>query len=235
MNKAIILAAGFGTRLKPITDTTPKCLVTIKDIPLLEWWLKNLEKHGFKEVLINTHYLHEKVEDYINNQYHGKIKVTLIYEEELLGSAGTIRNNSYFYENEDDFAIIYADNLTDIDLSKMIKFHHDKNAIFTCGVFHTNKPKECGILATNDEGVVIEFEEKPKEPKSDLANGGIYIVNKACYPYFIDGNKFDIGKEVLPLLVNKMYAYPINEYLLDIGSLDNLEKARREWKYDDNF
>lgn len=235
MNKAIILAAGFGSRLKPITDSIPKCLVPIHGIPLLEWWLMLLEKHGFKEALINTHYLNSIVEQYLINEYKGSVKVTIVYEKELLGSAGTIKNNAYFYENEDDFAIIYADNLTDVDLSKMIEYHSKSSSMFTCGVFHTNKPKECGILSIDNNGLVIEFEEKPVNPKSDLANGGIYIVNRKSYDYFIDGNPFDIGKDVLPKLVGKMMSYPIEEYLLDIGSIDNLNKARREWKHDDHF
>lgn len=235
MNKAVILAAGFGTRLRPITETVPKCLVTIHDVPLLKWWLMLLEKHGFQEVLINTHYLSEKVESFVRDEYDGKIQVTLVYEPVLQGSAGTIRNNSFFYENEEDFAIIYADNLTDIDFTKMIDVHKKNNAEFTCGVFHTNKPKECGILAVDEDGVVIEFEEKPQHPKSDLANGGIYLVNKSCYDVFKKNEPFDIGKEVLPTLIHRMRAYPIHEYLLDIGSLDNLEKARREWAYDDHF
>ena len=117
----------------------------------------------------------------------------------------------------------------------MIEYHLNTESEFTCGVFHTNKPKECGILAVDENGIVIEFEEKPQEPKTDLANGGIYIVNKKCYEAFFNDTPFDIGKEVLPKLINRMRAYPIHEYLLDIGSLDNLEKARKEWKYDDHF
>lgn len=234
MKKAILLSAGFGTRLRPITLTTPKCLVEIHGKPLLNWWFDLLEMHGFEEVLINTHYLSEKVEEFVTKHYFGKIKVTIAYEPELLGSAGTIHKNKKFYENEDDFLIIYADNLSDIDLTKMLNYHKEKGACFTMGMFHTNRPKECGICAVNEDGTVVEFVEKPANPKSDLANAGIYMVNRNCYELF-DENSFDIGKEILPRLVNKMQGYAINEYLLDIGSLENLEKARREWQYDDHF
>ena len=234
MKKAILLSAGFGTRLRPITLTTPKCLVEIHGKPLLNWWLDLLEMHGFEEVLINTHYLSEKVEEFINQRYVGKIKVTLAYEPELLGSAGTIYKNKDFYENEDDILIIYADNLSDINLTKMKEFHNAKKACFTMGMFHTNKPKECGICAVNEEDTIVEFVEKPANPKSDLANAGIYIVHKSCYELF-DEQSFDIGKEILPKLINQMKGYAVEEYLLDIGSLENLEKARREWCYDDHF
>lgn len=234
IKKAVILAAGFGTRLKPITDSTPKCLVDINGTPLLGWWLKLLEKYGIEEALINTHYLSEKVDEYIKNEYDGKIKVSLSYEPILLGSAGTIRSNYSFFCDENDFLIVYADNLTDVDLEKMMKTHYSNHSCFTCGVFHTNRPKECGILAVNEDGVVVEFEEKPEFPKSNLANAGIYIVNQQAYPDFMKENCFDIGKDVLPAFVNRMIAYEIKEYLLDIGTIENLSKARREWKYD-NF
>ncbi len=234
MKKAILLSAGFGTRLRPITLTTPKCLVEIHGKPLLNWWFDLLEMHGFEEVLINTHYLSEKVDAFILHDYKGNLKVTIAYEPVLLGSAGTIRNNRSFYENEDDFTIIYADNLSDINLSKMRDFHKENHACFTMGMFHTNRPKECGICAVDENKTVIEFVEKPSEPKSDLANAGIYMVNKNCYDLF-DEDSFDIGKEILPRLVGKMKGYAVEDYLLDIGSLENLEKARREWQCDDHF
>lgn len=227
--KAFILAAGYGTRLHPITLNTPKCLVEIKGKKLLQWWLELLEKYGIDEILINTHYLPEQVEEFIR-QYQGKIKIKAVYEKELLGSAGTIRANMDFVENEEEFLIIYADNLTNINLEKMTAFHHEKNADVTIGTFYTNTPQQCGIIEVDSSSKVISFEEKPEHPKSNHANAGIYIMKSSALDYFKDESRKDIGMDVLPKLIHKMYGYPIKEYLRDIGTIDNYKKANEDFK-----
>ena len=191
--KAFLLSAGYGTRLKPLTNNIPKCLVPICGKPLLAWWMDLFEKHGINEVLINTHYLADEVREFIEYYNAQKTGVTLIesYEKDLLGSGGTVAINKSFIKNEEKFLICYADNLTNIDLSELIKFHTKKQGILTMGLFYTNNPKECGIAA-------------------------------------IDSH--DLSKDVLPSLVNKMYGYQMKDYLLDIGNLENYNKAQKEWK-----
>ncbi|SFR99053.1 nucleotidyltransferase family protein [Anaeromicropila populeti] len=226
--KAIILAAGLGTRLYPLTKEKPKCLMEVKGKPLLQWWFELFEKYKVDEVLVNTHYLSGQVESFIK-QYKGNVKISTTFEEKLLGSAGTIRENINYVENEEDFYIVNADNITNINLEKMLAYHKEKHSDFTLGIFHTNKPGECGIVEVGKGNRVTDFIEKPDCPKSNLANAGIYIVNKAALPCFRKEQNVDIGKDVLPQLINNMYAYFVKEYLLDIGTPDNYEKANREF------
>lgn len=229
--KAYLLAAGYGTRLKPITDTIPKCMVPINGKPMLKWWLELFEKNNVTEVLINTHYLFEKVEEYIN-QYNklNKIKVTLVYEETLLGSGGTVKAQRDFVKDEENFYICYADMITNIDISKMMNLHKKNNQILTMALFRTNNPKSCGIVNIDKNNIITEFVEKPTHPKSNLANAGMYVANKKIFDYFPDKDNFDFGKDILPLLVGKMYGYEMNEYVLDVGTIENYNKAQIEWK-----
>ena len=230
--KAFLLSAGYGTRLKPLTNNIPKCLVPICGKPLLAWWMDLFEKHGINEVLINTHYLADEVRKFIEYYNAQKTGVTLIesYEKDLLGSGGTVAINKSFIKNEEKFLICYADNLTNIDLSELIKFHTKKQGMLTMGLFYTNNPKECGIAAIDSYDLIYEFIEKPKRPRSHLANAGIYVTNLDIFKYLPQKKFIDFGKDVLPSLVNKMYGYQIKDYLLDIGNLANYNKAQKEWK-----
>lgn len=234
--KAFLLAAGYGTRLRPITDTLPKCLVPINGQPLLGWWFQLLRKNGIDEVLVNTHYLPEQVEEYTEkfNREHGHF-VRTVYEADLLGSGGTILDNKKFIPDGESFCICYADNLTDINLKRMVDYHQKHEGILTTALFHTDKPKQCGIAAVNSKGQITEFVEKPESPKSDLANGGIYVADYELINILETnncGNVLDMGKDILPKLTGAMYAYFMSEYLIDVGTPDNYEKAQREWKHD---
>lgn len=152
--KAFLLAAGLGTRLRPITNTIPKCLVSIHGKPLLEWWFELFHKYEITDVLINTHYMAEQVEDFIQKYTadHKDIHIITYYEKELLGSGGTVSVNRDFIEKGEDFLICYADNLTDVNLGELVKEHQKKNALLTMALFRTNVPRQCGIAAVNEKG-----------------------------------------------------------------------------------
>jgi mannose-1-phosphate guanylyltransferase len=234
--KAFLLAAGLGTRLRPITDTTPKCLVEINGKPLLEWWFELFQKYGVDDILINTHYLAEQVEDFVGRYTSGKenIMVKTFYEKELMGSGGTVYANRDFIGEDEDFFICYADNLTNVNLKELLEEHKKNKAVLTMALFRTNLPKQCGIATLGKSGVITDFVEKPENPTSNLANAGIYVASKKLYKYF-DGNGFcDFGKDILPKLTGEMYGYEIQAYLRDIGTIENLQLARKEWTYD-NF
>ena len=172
--KAYLLAAGYGTRLKPLTDTTPKCMVPIHGQPLLGWWLTLLQRHGVTDVLVNTHYLPEPVRAFIEdyNRQNTGLTVYEAYEPELLGSGGTVRENRAFVRGEEDFLICYADNLTNANLTAFQDFHRKHNGILSMALFHTNVPKQCGIAELDANERISAFEEKPEQPKSNLANTG---------------------------------------------------------------
>lgn len=233
--KAFLLAAGYGTRLRPLTDTIPKCMVPIHGQPLLGWWFDLLQRHGVTEVLVNTHYLPEPVQEYMAayNRLATGLTAHETYEPELLGSGGTIRANRPFVEGERDFLICYADNLTDANLTQFQRFHRDHGQLLTMALFHTNVPEQCGIAELDGEGCITAFVEKPEHPKSNLANAGMYVADNRIFEYLnnIDKPVLDLGKDVLPKLVGQMYGWNTDGYLIDIGTPENYKRANEEWKY----
>jgi len=227
--KAFLLAAGEGTRLRPLTFHTPKCLVSICGKPLIEYWFDLLKYYGVEEVLINTSYLAKKVRDYINSN-SGEIKVRLKYEKNLIGSGGTIKRNWDFVKDEEYFFILYADNLTNADLGKMVEFHKKSKKDFTLAVFRVPNPKECGIIELDENLSVVSFQEKPENPVSDLAFAGMMLSNQNLINYFPDKTEFDLGYDVLPRIVGAASGYMLEDYLLDIGTHDKLIQAERDIK-----
>lgn len=226
--KAFLLAAGIGSRLRPITDEIPKCLVPINGQPLLYYWLKLFERYGIDEVLINLHHKPELVIQYLD-LHDFNLNIQTVYEQELLGSAGTIRCNFNFVCKESSFLICYADNLTNINLVQMIKFHQAKRPILTLGLFHANNPRQCGIAEIDEHSWVIDFVEKPANPNSNLANAGIYVASHEIFHFLPEHFPSDIGYNVLPELLGEMQGYIIHDYIIDIGTIENYERARREF------
>jgi len=236
--KAFLLAAGKGTRLRPYTDAIPKCLIPIHGKPLLGIWLDHLRGQGIQEVLINTHHHAHQVEAFVRSYSDCRdIHIVLSNEPKLLGSAGTIWHRRDFVDSEDDFMIIYADNLTNIDLKQFATFHRNcrkKNGILTMGLFHAPNPSACGIAELDSNQRILAFTEKPEFPKSDLANAGIYLASReifGCFPQIPSEAEsvLDFGHHVLPLLAGRMYGYPMTEYLRDIGTIESYQQALTEW------
>ncbi|MBI1367290.1 MAG: NTP transferase domain-containing protein [Planctomycetes bacterium] len=227
--KALLLAGGLGTRLRPVTDTVPKCLVPIAGRPLLDYWFDALGPAGATEVRINTHHLPDAVRRYIaQKNVEGQFHLTESYEPKLLGSAGTIHANRDFADDATDVLIIYADNLSNVDLAAMLAFHHEHGDPMTMLLFHHPLPKQAGIVELDDASRVISFVEKPAEPKSDLANAGIYAVTAEAYREMADMNAFDLGFDVLPKFVGRMRGYTFDGYHRDIGTLGALAAAEAD-------
>jgi len=227
--KAFLLAAGKGTRLQPLTFHTPKCLIPICGKPLIEYWFDLFDAYGIDEVLINTSHLAEKVVDYLSRHNRG-IKIKLTYEKNLLGSGGTIKKNWDFVDNEKFFLIFYADNLTNINLKKMIEFHNENKKDFTLAVFKVPNPSECGVVEIDEHSIVVSFTEKPVKPASDLAFAGIMVSNSRLKDFFPDNDVFDLGYDVLPRIVGKASGYIMDDYLLDIGTPEKLNQAESDIK-----
>jgi mannose-1-phosphate guanylyltransferase len=230
--KAFLLAAGEGRRLRPLTETIPKCLVPICGTPLLALWFQLLERHGVTHVFVNLHYAHERVREFLAS-YRTTLSVTATHEIRLLGSAGTVLANRGFVENEDRFLILYADNLTNVDLGRMVRFHEQRDVPLTIGVVPTDRPKEKGTVVLDDEGRVLEFVEKSPEPRSNLSNAGVYVAGQELFTYMpaeMNGeDALDFGYHVLPKMVPHVSAYCIDEFLMDIGTPENYEIGQRRW------
>ena len=201
--KAFLLAAGMGTRLSPITDHRPKCLIPIKGKPILQIWLELCARYEIEEVLINLYHFPDLVRNFIHSSTWN-LKINLFHEEKLLGSGGTVLANKEFVKNEERFFIFYADNLTNVNLMQMVNFDDAHRGPLTMGLFRTDSPETCGIAEVNENSLIIGFEEKPKKPKSNLANAGIYLAKKEIWDYFPHQEFIDFGFDILPRLVGKM-------------------------------
>ena len=227
--KAIILAGGLGTRLRPLTDTLPKCLVPIAGRPLLDYWVDALARAGVRLARVNNHAHADQVRAHVAAvSASGKLRLDESYEPKLLGSAGTIAANADLADGADVVVIVYADNFSDVDLGSMIAFHRSHGDPFTMLLFRAPNPSACGIAELDSEGRVVSFVEKPKEPRGDLANGGVYVVDVDAYREIAAMGAFDLGFEVLPRFVGRMRGWPWEGYHLDVGTLEALEKARRD-------
>lgn len=226
--KAILLAAGFGTRLRPLTNTIPKCLVPINGRPLLDIWLDNLTKSGIEQFLVNTHYLPEKVEKYINqSKFKGKVKI--VNETVLLGTAGTLIFNTDFFQEEDGL-LIHADNYCTEDFGKFIEAHKNrpKGSLITMLTFRTDNPSSCGIVELDNKGIAVKFHEKVKNPPGNLANGAVYILSKECIKIINTNFKYatDFSIDILGNFIGQIYTFETKETFLDIGTLEAYEKVK---------
>jgi len=226
--KAFILAAGNGTRLRPLTDSIPKCLLPIQGVPLLEIWLNNCKAAGITDVLVNAHAHAETVKQFAATQKSG-VTVNVVEEPRLLGSAGTLAQNRAFVGGEEAFLVLYGDVLTNVDLRGMLAFHRQKNLSATLGIYPVPDPTRCGVVSMDENSVIQEFVEKPERPVSDLAFSGVMIGGQEIFDFLPDRRPADIGFDVLPKMAGKMAGNRISEYLIDIGTLENYQAAQRSW------
>lgn len=225
--RAILLAAGCGTRLRPLTNTIPKCLVPIKGQPLLDIWLERLTQAGVSPFLINTHYLAEQVETYVSASRYSN-QVTLVHEAALLGTAGTLVSNAGFYQG-DDGLLIHADNYCLADFREFILAHGRRppECVMTMMTFRSDKPSSCGIVELDERGVVVGFHEKVASPPGNLANGAVYLLSAELLE-MLRGELAavtDVSTEVLHRLVGRIYTYETTEVFVDVGTPESYAKA----------
>jgi mannose-1-phosphate guanylyltransferase len=226
--KAFLLAAGVGSRLRPITNSIPKCMLVIDDQPLLDIWLDAFDRAGVDEILVNLHHLPDVVRRHLATRT-GPPAVRTVFERELLGSAGTLLANRQWVDGEEFFLACNADNLTDFDLRSLIDVHRQHSAIATLAVFHSPNPSAGGVVELDTGGRVIGFVEKPSQPVSDLTNAGMYAFHPSVLDE-IDGTPpRDIGYDLLPRLVGRARAALVDGYFRDVGTADAYRRAREEW------
>lgn len=229
--KALLLAAGFGTRLRPITDTIPKCLVPIHGKPLLGYWLDLLLPSAIDRALVNTHYLPDVVREYVSNSsWHDK--VDLVYELRLLGTGGTVLANQDYFAKE-TFFVAHADNLTRFDPVAFIQAHVNRRpgTLITMMTFDTDVPQSCGIVELDNDGLVIGFHEKQPNPPGRLASAAVYLFEPEIIDFMNNLNKdeFDISLDVVPYFLGKIQTFHNADYHRDIGSPESLRLAENEF------
>lgn len=229
--RALLLAAGLGTRLRPLTDTVPKCLVPIHGRPLLDYWFELLFEAGIERALVNTHWLAEAVEHHVAAT-PWRSRIDLVNETELLGTGGTLLANREYFGRE-PILVAHADNLTDFNVRELIAAHASRpqGCAMTMLAFRTDAPSTCGILELDTMGRVLQFHEKVANPPGNVANAAVYIVE----PDVVDaaarlGRRFvDLSLDVIPGFLGRILAVETEGYHRDIGTLESLRRAEAEY------
>ena len=242
--KAMILAAGKGTRVQPITHTIPKPMIPILQKPVMEFLLELLRQHGFTEVMVNVSHLAEEIENYFRDGQRFGVEIAYSFEGRIedgeligdaLGSAGGLKKIQNFQKFFDDtFVVLCGDALIDLNLSEAVRKHRQSGALAT--IITKRVPKEkvssYGVVVTDDDGRVKAFQEKPgvEEALSDEINTGIYLFEPEIFEHIPDGVSYDIGSQLFPMLVEKglpFYALPMDFEWVDIGKVPDYWHAIR--------
>jgi len=219
----MVLAAGLGTRLRPLTYEITKPMVPVIDRPVMEHILDLLDRHRVDEVIANLHYYPESIREYFGD------RIDYRFEQELLGTAGGVRACSDFFA-EDTFLVISGDALTDIDLTALIERHFAAGGIATLAVKRVDDTREYGVVVHDKDGRITGFQEKPApdEARSNLGNCGIYVFEPRIFDYFPDRPFVDWAKDVFPALLEAdepFYIHEVHEYWNDVGSLGELRQG----------
>lgn len=225
--KALLLAAGLGTRLRPITDKIPKCLVPVRGRPLLSHWFDLLFTDGVERALVNTHHHAEAVHAFVAGS-PWRDRVELVYEETLPGTGGTVlRNRSWF--GREAFMVVHADNLSRFPVHEFIAAHRNRPAaaVMTMMTFDTDAPQTCGIVELDAQGLVRAFHEKVANPPGIRANGAVYIIEPEIVDFIagLDRAFVDFSNDVIPHFLGRIATYHNTGYHRDIGTVDSLRKA----------
>jgi mannose-1-phosphate guanylyltransferase len=221
--RAMVLAAGLGTRLRPLTYEITKPMVPVLDRPVMEHIVELLERHGFQEVVANLHYFPETISDYFGERLSYRL------EEELLGTAGGVRACADFFGG-DAFLVISGDALTDIDLGALAARHRDGGGIATLAVKKVPDTREYGVVLHDREGRITGFQEKPQpdEALSDMGNCGIYVFSPEIFDYFPQRPFADWAQDIFPVLLENdvpFHIHEVREYWNDVGSLSELRQG----------
>lgn len=236
--RAMILAAGLGTRLRPITYELPKPMVPVLGRPVMQHIVELLARHGFREVVANLHYFPDTIRHHFGDGSAWDLELTYSFEDELLGTAGGVRSVAEFFGDE-PFLVISGDALTDIDLSAMRDFHASHDGIATLALKQVPDTREYGVVILGSDGRIQGFQEKPDpaEALSDLGNCGIYMFDPEIFDYFPSGRSAanseiegfaDWALDVYPALLENdapFYGHTIEDYWNDVGSLDEYRQG----------
>jgi len=229
--KAIILAGGEGSRLRPLTTNTPKPLVRILDKPIMEYIIALLKEHNITDVAVTVRYLKDQIKEYFKESFLG-VKLTYFEEDSALSTAGSVKAAESFFEGEESFLIISGDCICDFDLSSAINFHNTKNADLTMLLYESETPQHFGVVKKEDDGKITGFLEKPSWSQvfSNDVNTGIYIL-KTKHLALIENKVYDFSNELFPKMLclgHSLYGYVSKGYWCDVGFLSSYYKCNRD-------
>lgn len=231
----MVMAAGVGSRLDPLTQDIPKPLVPVLNKPVMDILLEKLKSFGVEKVIANTHYLAEKIQQRYSQNSPVDINFSYIHEKTLSGTAGGVKKCEFFFDDVEDFIVVSADGLHDADLEKIVKSHLESGCIATMAIVAVEHEEvhKYGVVVSSPEHKVVEFQEKPSidEAKSNFINTGIYVFNKKIFDYIPEGEKFDFAKNVFPKLLEvgkDINTYRIYSYWSDIGTTDQYIQSNED-------
>jgi NDP-sugar pyrophosphorylase family protein len=221
--KAMILAAGVGSRLDPLTRNLPKPLVPIVNRPVMEHIIRLLRKHGFTDIMVNLHYLGEQIESYFGDGRQFGVQIHYSHEDQLWGDAGSVKRVEEFFRDE-TFLVIGGDDLADIDLTRLVKAHQDRGALATIALSLVDDPSEYGIVLMNEESRITRFVEKPKGEVifSNTANTGVYVFEPEIFDLIPRNTFYLFGKTLFPQMLEQkrpLYGHLTAAYWKDVGTL----------------
>jgi mannose-1-phosphate guanylyltransferase/phosphomannomutase len=230
--KAVVMAGGEGTRLRPMTASMPKPLLPIANKPIMEHVLRLLQRHGFSETVVTVQFLASLVRNYFGDGEDLGMPLHYATEETPLGTAGSVKNAEHLLR-DGTFLVISGDALTDFDLTDLVKFHHDKGALVTVCLTRVPDPLEFGITIVDDDGKVQRFLEKPTwgQVFSDTVNTGIYVMEPEVFDHVAEGEVVDWSGDVFPRLVAEgepIYGYVAEGYWEDVGTLESYVRAQAD-------
>ncbi len=243
MIRALLLAAGLGTRLRPLTNHWPKCLMPVGRRPLLDYWLQTLKTSGVCDVLVNTHFHANHVKTFLSRERFVSW-VRSVHEIELLGTAGTIRANIDFFR-EHTTLLVHADNWCQCDFGAFIDYHlnhRPQNCLITMMTFDTDTPQSCGIVEIDYQGVVTGFHEKVDYPPGRRANAAVYLLQPQVITWLENHPEVvDFSTEVLPQYIGRIATWHNTGIHRDIGTLTALRASQHDslsqyhWPADDEW
>jgi mannose-1-phosphate guanylyltransferase/phosphomannomutase len=229
--KAVVMAGGEGSRLRPLTVSRPKPMVPIVGRPVMEHILNLLKQHNIRDVVVTVQYMASAIEDYFGDGGQLGMRIHYSREEVPLGTAGSVKNAEDVLT--EPFLVISGDALTDFNLSDIIRFHRDRKAVATLTLAHVSNPLEYGVIITDEQGHITDFLEKPSwgEVFSDTINTGIYVLDPKIFSYFPRDKVYDFSQDLFPkLLANgePIYGYVAEGYWCDIGNLATYMQANAD-------
>lgn len=231
--KAMIMAAGVGSRLDPLTKSVPKPLVPVANRPVMDILVDNLKSIGVRDIVSNTHYLAEKIINRYENINFG-VNFKFIKEDTLSGTAGGLKKCQFFFDKGDEFLVLSADGLSNADLQKGIDMHRKSGAIATIGIKEIphEEVSHFGVVVTDETGYITEFQEKPsvEEAKSNFINTGIYVFDYRIFDYIPENTFYDFAKNVFPNLLkdHEINTFVIDNYWTDIGTLEQYQQSTQD-------
>lgn len=230
--KAVVMAGGEGSRLRPLTINRPKPMVPLVDRPVIAHIFELLKMHGITEIIVTVQYLASVIQDYFGDGTAYGLQIEYSVEETPLGTAGSVKNAQRFLQ--EPFLVISGDALTDINLSDVIRYHYDKQALVTVTLKRVNDPLEYGVVITGEDGCIRQFVEKPSwgEVFSDTVNTGIYVLDPKIFEFFEAGKSVDWSKDVFPQLLAQgqdVYGYIGEGYWTDIGTIEAYMRATADY------